>query len=71
MVSAASRPLVLVERHERHDGGVDEALARVLEIDGDAVADRRLHLPDAPAGLAGMAHAGTWYEPVAQRHLPQ
>ena len=62
---------ILVERDEGHHGSIDEPLARVLEIHGDAVADRRLHLSHAPIGLAGMTHAGAWDEPVAQRYLPR
>src|SRR5262249_58759263 len=64
--SVAGRLPILVERDQRHDRGVDEALARMLEIDGHALADRRLHLTYAPVGLAGVPDAGTWYEPVAQ-----
>ncbi len=40
--------------------GVDGALAGMLEIYGNLGADRRLDLTDAPIGLSGMAHQGTW-----------
>jgi hypothetical protein len=43
----------------------------VLEIHRDAVADRRLHLAHAPVGLAGMAHARSRYEALAQSQLPR
>ena len=41
---------------ERHPLSVDEALAGVLEIDRDAMADRGLDLTQAPVGLEGIAH---------------
>ena len=44
-----------LDRHQRDMSGVDQHLAGVLEIDGDAVADRRLHLAETPVGPARMA----------------
>src|SRR5258708_24180898 len=35
---------------------VDDDLAGILEVDGDAMADHRLDLADAPVGPARMAH---------------
>jgi hypothetical protein len=35
---------------------VDEELAGILEVDGDAMADHRLDLAQPPVGTAGMAH---------------
>src|SRR4051794_34388695 len=50
---------------------VDQALARMLEIDGDAIADHRLHLADTPIGLAGMAHANAREEASGHRLTPR
>jgi hypothetical protein len=55
---------LIVDRLECDDRGVDDALARVLEADGDARSDRRLDLPDSPIGLARMANPGSWHQPV-------
>jgi hypothetical protein len=63
--------LLLVEENKRNDCGVDEALARMLEINRNAVADRGLDLAHAPIGLARVAHASAWYQPVVQERLPQ
>lgn len=41
---------------ELNTGAVYDHLAGVFEIHGDLVADLRLHLAQAPIGLAGMAH---------------
>lgn len=38
----------------------------MLEIDGDAIADHRLHLPDAPVGPAWVADAHAWFDDRAQ-----
>ncbi len=43
---------------QRHPAAVDQDLARVLEIHRDPVADRRLHLSQAPVGLLGVLHDG-------------
>lgn len=39
---------------------VDDLLARVLKIHGDPIADDRLHLADAPVGLAWVRDQLAW-----------
>src|SRR5205814_3249612 len=50
-----------------NDRAVDQALAGMLEIHGDAIADHRLHLADSPIGLAGMADANAGEEARGHR----
>jgi histidine phosphotransferase ChpT len=47
---------------ERNDCGVDQHLAGMLEIDGDAIADDGLDLPDSPIGLRGMTDPHAWFD---------
>ncbi len=39
-------------------------LATVLEVDGDARSDDRLHLPETPVGLGGHSDDGADFKPV-------
>jgi hypothetical protein len=57
----------VVDLAELDDRRIDEALSRMLEIDGDARADHGLHLSDAPIGLSGVADAHAWNEPSRHR----
>ena len=46
---------VRIDHGQRNDGGIDHDLAGMLEVDGDAGADRRLDLAETPVRLVGMA----------------
>src|SRR5262245_25204728 len=48
--------LVGIDHAQRHDIAVDQQLSGIFEIDGDAPADDRLHLPQAPFRLLRMDH---------------
>lgn len=63
------RGFVIFDRMKLDERGIDEAFARMLEIDRDAGADHGLHLPDAPIGLAGVSHAHAGNEAANHRIL--
>lgn len=39
----------------------------MLEIDGDAIADRRLDLPDAPVRSARVPHPSAWFKKMTHQ----
>ena len=47
-------PVRVFEHDQRHARSVDQHFSGMLEIDGDALADHRLNLADAPVGLLRM-----------------
>ena len=52
--------MIEVDFDKKNDARINELLARMLEIHGDPVANRRLHLSQAPGRTVGMTdiHAG-------------
>ena len=58
MIAGALIQSVGIDDFEGDDGGVDQALAGVVEIDRHAMAIDRLHLPGAPVGPRRVAHVG-------------
>ena len=59
--------LIEVDLDKKNDARINELLAGMLEIHGDPVADRRLHLSQAPGRAIGMTDIHAGYQLMAQR----
>lgn len=53
-------PVVFAGGDKFHDPGIDQELAHMFEIDGDAIADRRLNLTEPPFRMVGMTDKMAW-----------
>lgn len=65
MRSGRHLPVAIADHFQGHHCTIDEALARVLEIDRDPLADRRLDLANAPVGLSRKPDEYAGYEKIS------